>query len=450
MHSQHFVPTVILLILAVPPDDSRAVDLMESYARARQVDPSQLAADEAVLAGREKAVQGQALLLPQVAFSGSYSHIDDKSETDLPPALSELIKSESAGKVHQTELQLSQPLYSAKSWAERKQLLQQTELAEINYRQAQQDLMQRVSEAYFAVLLAQDNVRVVRAEKDAVAMQRERAQARFDVGRGKITDLQEAQARYDSVLAREVSAHSTLTLRQAQYQEVTGAAADGLAELRPGFVPQAPLPDDLPTWQRKGMDLNARVLSKQSELDIATAEIDKYRLSGRPTLDLVASYKRTGQNGSLSPTISPDSSRTSVVGLQLNVPLYAGGALNSRLREASHKKLKAEQELSAARRDTRLQVQDAFLAVKTGVSRIAALEQSVLSAQTALEATTLGRDVGNRTELDVLDAQQRLYSAQLDLAQARNDYLLGRIRLASSVGELRESDLRELNGYLAH
>ena len=138
-----------------------------------------------------------------------------------------------------------------------------------------------------------------------------------------------------------------------------------------------------------------------------------------------------------------------MLGLQLNVPLYTGGGLESKEREAIAKQRQAEQELGAAQRDARLQVQDAFLAVKTGVARIGSLEQSVASAQTALAATTLGRDVGNRTELDVLDAQQRLYSNQLELAQARFDYLLGRIRLGSAAGELQEADLRALNAYLA-
>jgi len=164
----------------------------------------------------------------------------------------------------------------------------------------------------------------------------------------------------------------------------------------------------------------------------------------------VASYNFKGQNGGLSPTISPDNSRAAVIGVQLSIPLYTGGAMNSRERESIAKKYQARDELNAALRDARLQVQDTYLSVKTGVARIAALEQSVLSARTALEATTLGRDVGTRTELDVLDAQQRLFSAQLDLAQARNDYLLGRIRLASAAGELQENDLRALNAYLVN
>lgn len=440
--------TAVVAACATLPRASFALDLMDSYAKALHVDPAKLAADEAVVAGREKEVQGRALLLPQVSLSGSYVHVQDRSDTSLPPALTEVIKPDSSGYVRQAELQLKQPLYDAKAAADKRQLKQRTELAEVSYGNAQQDLMQRVSEAYFDVLLAQEHVRVTQAEKAAVGLQRDRAQARFDVGRGRITDLQEAQARYDGVLAKELSASSTLDLRQAQYQEVTGVAADGLAPLRPGFLPVPPAPDNLPAWQRKGMDRNVRVLVKQSELAISTAEIGKHTLSGRPTVDLVASYGYKGQNGSLSPTIAPNNNRSAVIGVQVTVPLFAGGALDSRERESLAKQREAEHDLSAARRDARLQVQDAFLSVRTGVARVAALEQSALSAQTALDATTLGRDLGTRTELDVLDAQQRLFAAQLDLAQARHDYLLGRIRLAAAAGELNETDLRSLNAYL--
>ncbi len=426
-----------------------AVDLMGAYQKALAYDPSLQAANEAVAAGREKKVQGDSRLLPQVALQAAYSHVDDRSSSDLPPAVASILKPESSGYVRQAAVKLTQPLYDASAVADRKQLHQQTALAEIKYRNAQQDLMQRVAESYFDVLLAQENLRVVQAEKAAVGRQRDRAQARFDVGRARITDVQETQARYDSVLTKEVSALSTLEVRQAQFQELTGAPATDLSAIRDGFAPVPPQPDNLQVWQLRGKDRNARVLSRQSELAIAAADVGRYKLSGRPTLDLVASYTYKGQNGSLSPLVAPDNNRSGVIGVQLTVPLYAGGGLDSRERESMAKRREAEHEVNAALRDTRLQVQDAFLAVKTGVMRIAALEQAVTSAQTALDATTLGRDVGSRTELDVLDAQQRLFGAQLDLAQARNDYLLGRIRLAAASGELQEDDLRAINAYLS-
>lgn len=428
---------------------SHALDLVDSYQKALRHDPSMLAAGEAVLAGREHAVQGDALLLPQLSLQAGYRHIEDRTQTDLPPAFSGLFQPDSSGQMHQVALKLTQPLYDARAMADRSQLHARTDLAELSYRNARQDLMQRVSEAYFQVLLAQENLRVVEAERAAVGMQRERAQARFEVGRGRITEVQETQARYDGVLTREVSAQSALALRQAQYRELTGAPAEGLAGLRAGFAPQPPQPDSLQAWQQKGLERNARVLAKRSELDIAAAEVGKHKLSGRPRLELEGGLQRRGQNGGLSPLIAADSNEQATLGVQLTLPLFAGGALDSRERESLAKKREAEHELGAAQRDMRLQVQDAYLAVRTGVARIAALEQSVLSGQTALEATTLGRDVGSRTELDVLDAQQRLYALQRDLAQARHDYLLGRIRLAYASGELEERHLLALNAELA-
>ena len=428
---------------------AHAIDLVGAYEQASRHDPARLAADDALAAGREKAVQGDSLLRPRVSLQTTVSRVDDRSSNTVPAQLQTLLPSGGAGTVRQTAVQLVQPLYNATAGAEKSQLHQQTTLAETLFGQAQQDLVQRVAEAYFAVLLAEEALRVVQAEKAAVAAQRDRAQARFDVGRGKVTELQEAQARYDAMTTKEVSALSTLELRRAQFAETTGAPAERLAKLAPGFAPRPPEPDSMQGWQLKGEDRNTRVLAKRSELEIASAEIGKHRLAGRPTLDLVASYTDKGQHGNLSPLIAPDGSRIAAIGLQLNVPLYAGGALDSREREAIAKQRQAGQELAAARRDVRLRVQDGFLAVKTGVSRIASLEQGLISARTALEATTLGRDVGTRTELDVLDAQQRVFAADLDLAQARFDYLLGRIRLAAAAGELGEGDLRSLNAWLA-
>lgn len=430
---------------------SHALDLTSSYEKARHVDPTLLAAQQALLAGREKAIQGKALLRPQVSLAATVARLDERSAggAELPEGSGNGGGSRS-GNAGEVALQLAQPLVNQKARAEKRQLEQQTGLAEVRHRDAEQELIQRVGETYFNVLLAQEQLRVVQAERAAVTLQRDRAQARFDVGRGKITDVQETQARLDVVVSREVSARSTLALRQTQYRELTGVDADGLAPLGGGFAPSAPQPLDLSTWQARGQDLNTRVQLRRGELAIADAEIAKYKLDARPTLDLVASYTVKAQGSGLSTPVSPDRTRSALVGLQLSVPLYAGGAIDSRLRESVAKKGQAEQELGAALRDMRLQVQDAYLSVHAGVTRIGALEQSVRSAQTALEATTLGRDLGTRTELDVLDAQQRVYTAQLDLAQARNDYLLGRLRLASAAGELQAGDLQALNGYLVH
>ncbi|MBL8352367.1 MAG: TolC family outer membrane protein [Burkholderiaceae bacterium] len=425
-----------------------AADLADAWQQAQQTDPSLRAAQSALLAGREKAVQGDALLRPQLALSAGLSRLDERSGAALPAPLAELVKSSGSGTVQQAALQLEQPLYDRRSAAERDQLHEQSAIAELLFRDRQQQLIQDVGEAYFDLLLAQESLQVTRSERAAVTMQRDRAQARFDVGRGKITDLQEAQARLDGVAAREVSAASRLALAEARYQELTGAPGEGLAPLRPQWQPAMPQPDSLAAWQARGLDGNTRVLLRQRELAIAGHETRKTALESRPTVDLVASYAFKNGSGSLSPLAAPDHARSAAIGLQFNVPLYAGGGIDSRRRESLARREQAVHELAAAQRDARLQVQDAFLSVNTGVARIGALEQSLASARTALEATTLGRDVGTRTELDVLDAQQRLYAAQLDLAQARHDYLLGRLKLAAATGELHEGELLALNAYL--
>lgn len=434
---------LMALALQVYSTQAQALDLVGAYEQALRHDPAKLAADEALLAGREKAVQGDALLRPRVALQASLGRLGDHTPgTGLPE--------NSSGTVSQATVQLTQPLYDASASVGKRQLHQQAAQAQTQFDQAQQGLAQRVAEAYLGVLQAQESLRVTLAEKAAIAMQRDRAKARFEVGRGKVTDLQEAQARYDQILSKEITARSLLELRRAQFQETTGAPADQLADLAAGQAATPPEPDSLMAWQLRGEEQSTAVRLRRSQLEIAGAEVEKHRLSGRPSLNLVASISAKGQNGDLSPMVAPDNHRSGYLGLQFNMPLYAGGALSSKERESLALRREAEQALAVAKRDVRLQVQDAYLSVRTAVSRIGATEQSLVSARTALEATSLGRDVGTRTELDVLDAQQRAFAAELDLVQARLDYLQGRVRLSVAAGEPGDAELRAVNSWLAN
>jgi outer membrane protein len=440
----------VLAVLAVQACAAQAIDLVGAYDRALGNDPIKLAADEAVLAGREKFLQGDALLRPRVELQIGLSHVEDRMTGDVPPALEAILPTHSSGLARQATVQLTQPIYDANALAGKQQLYQHARLAEIQFDQVQQGLAQRVAEVYFGVLAAQESLRVTLAEKVAITMQRDRAQARFDVGRGKVTDLHEALARYDQILTKEINARSTLELRRAQFEATVGTPADALAELAPNLEARPPEPDNLLAWQLKGEEQGIAVRMKQSQLEVAIAEIGKHRMSGRPSLSLVASYSTKDQSGGLSPLVAANGDNMGVIGVQFNMPLYAGGALDSQEREALARQREAEQQLSAVKRDVRLQVQDAYLAVRTGVSRITSSEQSLVSARKALEATTLGRDLGTRTELDVLEAQQRAFTGEFDLVQARLDYLLGRIHLASAAGDLSPQNLREINTlYLA-
>jgi outer membrane protein len=445
-----FLPAALGLLLALQGGPAGAMDLVQAYQQALVNDPASLASDQALAAGREKAVQGDALLRPRVDLQAGVTRMHNRQTGDLAPPASLLLSESSTGTARQAAVQLAQPLYDSAASAGRRQLHEQAALAQTQFLAARQGLALRVAEAYFGVLVAQESLRVVRAELLAVTRQRDRAQARFAVGQDRITEVQEAQARLDAVTTREVAAQSMLELRCAQFRETTGAVPEHLAPMAGSFAPAPPEPAVLADWQRRGEAGSTLVLARLSELEIARAELGRHRLSGRPTLELVASYGARQQSGNLSPLLAPDGERSAAIGLVLNVPLYAGGALDSRQREAVARLGQAEQDLAAARRDVRLKVQEGYLAVATGVSRIAAQQQALVSARAALDATSGGRDAGTRTALDVLDAQQRFFAAELDLVQGRADYLLGRLRLAAAAGELGEDSLRGLAPWLEH
>ena len=450
----HFARALLLaastsLALAPLAARAQALDLVGAYRQALQNDPDSLAANEALSAGRELAVQGDALLKPRVNLQAGVNRMHEHMDSALPGAAAALLPADSSGTARQATLTLVQPLYQQGMRASRHQLHEQSVLAATRFDAQREQLVLRVAEVYLGVAVAQESLRVEEAERAAVLQQRDRAQARFDVGHGKITEVHEAQARLDAVQARLLTAQSQLELRQAQFSETVGSAPSQLAPMAAGFTPRLPEPASLAAWQARGESANTLVRSQRSALDIAGAELDKNRLSARPTIDLVASYGVKNQSGGLSALVAPSGERSASIGFQLNVPLYAGGGLDSRQREAVARRGEAEQQLAAARRDVRLKVQEGYLAVTTGVARVAALEQALLSARSALESTSLGRDLGTRTALDVLDAEQRVASAERELVQARADYLLGRLRLAAAAGELSEESLRALAPWFA-
>src|SRR5450830_200143 len=439
----------MLFMFTVNAGPARAMNLADAYHAALANDPASLASGYALVAGREKAVQGDALLKPRVNLEAGAARVFDRQTGSSASTAASLLPSQSSGTTQQAVVRMVQPLYDRAAEANRDQLHEQGNLARIEFSAARQTLALHVADAYFGVLVAQETVQVAQAEYTALRYQRDRAKVRFDVGQDKITDVEEAQARLDAVSTRVVTAMATLEMRRSQFREITGLEPDGLATLSERFVPVPPQPARLDDWQARGEANATSVLARRSDLAVASAELSKNRLASRPTLDLVGSVGAQHQNGSLSPLVAPNGERSASIGLMLTVPLYAGGAIDSRQREAVARMAQKEQDLAAARRDARLQVQEGYLAVLTGVSRIAAQEQAVASARSAMEATSQGRDVGTRTALDVLDAQQRYYAAQLELVQGRVEYLQGRLRLAAAAGELDEGRLREMGPWLA-
>ncbi len=435
------------LLSGVPA--AHAMDFRTAVHQAQGFDPATQAARYAYRAGLEKGKQGTALYFPQINATGNYTHLDLDSVADLPPAFpSSVLVGNSSGYLYGFGVSLVQPIYNASVFAGAAQLKDQAKLAALQKEGADANLILRVAQAYFGVLMAQDNLELVRKQKAAIAQQLASAQARFKAGKTNITDVRDAEARYQGILAQEISAINAFAVQQDQFASIVGRPPGSLARIPDSFKPGAPQPDDLDTWIAWGRERNLNVQSARVQLDANSHDIDKYRLRGRPQLDLVASYTDTHQNGGLPILVAPDRSRQTIVGLQLTVPLFAGGSYNSKYREAVAESEQARYQVRATLENTDVQVKQQFLNVELGAQQIAALQDAVVAAKSSLDATTLGMKVGKRTTLDVLNAQQQYFSALQNLDAARYQYLLSRLNLEALVNKLGEDDVTVINGYL--
>ncbi|QLI81060.1 TolC family outer membrane protein [Chitinibacter fontanus] len=423
-----------------------ATDLLQAWQSAAKFDAQISAARNARIAGQEKAEQGQALLLPKVTLNGNAAY----SQTDYTPGHSSAtIKDTSVdGNTYGYSIAAAQPIYRAEAFAAADQLKKQTELANVQYRQAEQDLILRVSKTYFELLAAQEKVQLVQAQKQAVAEQLAFAKKSFDVGVATITDTDEAQASYDSILAAEILAKNDLEVKTSAFALLTGLNDSQLATIGDRLQPQGPIPNDLATWLQKAQSSSLSNSGQQLALDIATREIDKYKALSAPTLDLVASYGNDWTGSGLSRSGATDQNATGAIKLQLSIPIYTGGDRSSRLREAAAKKDQQRDTVEATRRDVEQATKQAFLGVNAGAAQIRALQQVLKSSESLLASSKLGREVGVRTTIDVLNAEQKYYATRYDLIVARYTYLYARLLLAASAGELAEKDLIAVNEWL--
>lgn len=427
-----------------------ATDLSESVTKAQHYDPTLQASNYANKAGQEKRKQATALYLPQISVGGQYERVWSRTNVTVPPDFpyQVLAPLTSAGNVYGYGITLTQPLYSADVSVKATQLRDQAKLAGLDNQGAQQNLIARVSEAYFNVIVAQDTLRYIRAEKAAVSQQLASAQARFKAGRANVTDVQDAQARYDAIVAQELAAENDLAQWRARYERSVGEAPDNLVRLPDDFEPTLPDPDDVNAWIRRGTAGNLNLQSKLVQQNIADKAIDLYTLSSRPQLQLFASYSDLRQSGDLSFIFAPDRHRSAAIGVQLNIPIFTGGGLESQLREARATSEQAAYEVQAASSDVAVQVREAFQDIETGVQRIKALEQASVAAKTSLDANELALKVGVKSTQDVLDAEQTYYQTLEELDQARYQYLMSKITLQLLVGNLGDAVVAQVNRQL--
>ena len=427
------------------PFAAHAEDLMQVYREAQRYDAVYAAARHTVDAGRERLPQGRALLLPTLNLSANAQRVRTEVESRDPLLLPSFTRTpDSAGYT----LTFTQPLFRYQNWLQYEQAGHQVRQAEATFGQAYQDLIIRVAQAYFDVLGANDTLILVRAQKEATAEQLAQAKRNFEVGTATITDTHEAQARFDLIGAQEIAALNDLESKRRALQLVTGKEPAELKPLRTDIKLTPPNPPDMQAWVDLAEKHAYPVQIAEATAEVASLEAKRNTAAHLPTLDFVATYGQTGQSATTESSAGRDTTQT-VIGVQLNMPLFQGGALTSRDRETAALSMRSKEDLENARRNSALATRQNYLAVINGIAGVAALEQALVSSQSALDSNKLGYEVGVRINIDVLNAQQQVFATRRDLALARYNNIVNNLRLKSAVGALREEDIEEVNRALA-
>ncbi|MBX9869347.1 MAG: TolC family outer membrane protein [Burkholderiaceae bacterium] len=438
--------TAALIAGAFVSFNAHAGDLLQIYKEALENDPQFASARASKIAGEEKYVQGRAGLLPTVTFSGS----DSKTTVDAQPAVGPGGTFSSTTNAY--TLQLVQPIFRWGNWEQFEQGKLSVVATDAQFAQAQQDLIVRVSQAYFDVLLAEVTLSSLQTQKTAIAEQLASAKRNFEVGTATITDTHEAQARFDLVTAQEFAGQGDLDVKRAALQQIIGRTPGELAPLRAGVQVQPPQPAVLNDWVTSAEKQNFGVVASQVSLEIAKREISRTRAGHYPTADFFVSKGRTLTGGQTNGQISTGSGvvKPTTYGVQWSIPIFSGFAVTSRVRETIALEDKARNDLEATRRSAAQGARQAYIGVISGLEQIKAYEAAEISSKSALDSNKLGYQVGVRINIDVLNAQQQLASTYQNLAKARFDTILSGLRLKSAAGILKEEDLAQINGLLSH
>jgi outer membrane protein len=414
------------------------------YRDALKEDAVYAAARANLLAGQEKRPQGLSGLLPAISVSGNTLYNDrDLQFRNGTPSANSRFNSNTLG------VTATQPLFRPQNWINYEQAKNQVTQAEAVFLQAGLDLMVRVAQAYFDVLLAENNVSLAAAQKTAYAEQLAQAKRNFEVGTATITDANDAQARHDLAFSQEIGAQNDLEVKKQALRQIIGGVPPELSKIGRGFTPQLPAPNNMESWVEQSAASSPQIKAALMAFEVASQDVARNRGGHLPTLDAVASYTDAAQGAGIQGGPGFDST-TRYIGLQIAVPIYQGGLVNSKVREALANQEKARQDLENARRSVAQFTRAAFLGTTSGVAQIKALEAALISSQSSLDSTKLGQEVGVRTQVDVLNAQQQLISTRRDYAQAIYGYAINVLKLKASAGTLSETDLAYINQWLAN
>jgi outer membrane protein len=413
-----------------------AQSLQELYDAARTYDAAYLSARAAAQAAEHRAAQADALLRPSAALSSSAS----LTMADAPRV--------GTGDNNALGATLSgkYPLFNKSTAPTIEQSRKAVQLTQVDLEVVEQDLIVRLSQAYFDVLAAQDALATTRASKAAITEQLASAKRNFEVGTATITDTREAQARFDLATAQEIAAENDLRTKRIALDQVVGRGNVSPKGLVKAATLPAPQPADAEAWASQADGGHPSVRKARLGLDVARLETEKARAAESYTVDAVGSVGATRYGGSSASL--PGITKSATVGVQLNWPLYTGGATQNRIKETLALEDKSRNDLDASRRAVTQATRQAFFGVQSGLAQVKALEAAESSSQLALEATQLGYKVGVRVNLDVLNAQTQLFQTRRDLAKARYDVILGGLKLRLASGQLKPADVAAVNALL--
>jgi len=420
---------------ALPAGAQNLVDLFDA---ARVYDAAYQSAKSQYEATMARAEQSRAGLLPTVGLAASMSRTSIDANTRIP---------NTAFGSQGATISASQPLYRPVNQLTYEQGQKSIVSGQAQLQIAEQDLIVRVSQAYFDVLAAQDAMTFVDAQKTAVAEQLAAAKRNFEVGTSTITDTREAQARYDLVIAQEIAAANDLLVKRIALDRLVGKDGTAPRSLTTPVILPPLQPNQVEEWVKQAIDDHPQLRQAMLALEVAQLETRKAQAGEKPTLDLNGSYALTHNDGS---SASRNDSRTNVatIALAFNMPLFSGYAIQNRIKEALALEEKARTDLEAARRTVSQATRAAYFGVLSGQGQAKALEAAETSSQSALDANKLGYQVGVRINIDVLNAQSQLFQTKRDLARARYDVLVGGLRLRLANGSLTQQDLLPINAVL--
>ena len=438
------LPLAASLAMAFAATSAQAQSLQELYDAARGYDAGFISAKAQFEANLAKANQSLGGILPNIALSASASRTDFCVRPDgQPNATSRMFGTGTAA------VTLTQPLYRPAAWAAYRQGGQQLQQAAAQYEVAEQDLLVRVSQAYFDVLTSEDSLAFVKAQKQAVGEQLASAKRNFEVGTATITGVRDAQARFDLTTAQEIAAENDLRIKRLALDLVVGSQNAKPKRLASNSKLVEPPKESVDAWVSQSETASPAVKQATLAYEVAKLEVDKANAGHKPTLDAQVSYAGTRNvNGNaVSATGSHIFNPSAAV--VLNVPLFAGLTTMYRVREAAALENKAQSDLEAAKRNTAQATRTAYFGLIAGLSQVKAYEAAEASSQSALDANKLGYSVGVNINIDVLNSQSQLYQTKRDLAKARYDVLVGNLKLRQAAGTLTPQDLASINSLLA-